>query len=259
MYMQINTENNNLLEVYMKSNLKILNSLMIIIFAVSLSACGPSAPVEPTIDPNMIKTEAVQTAFAQMTLEAIMNPSATPQPTETPVPTATTAPTMTITATSGTPVSLPGVATKAVALPGVATQPATSGLAPVNTGDKAEWISQTPVDGYTFYLLTDQQQMRDYTDLIWTVKNTGTTTWNSTYKIRYYSGDKFFDGKTEYSFPNKNVLPGETLAIPIDMKCPGTEGVYKAVWVITNPEGNNFQILTTEIKVVNSSRPASES
>lgn len=240
----------------MKSNLKILNSLIIIILAVSLSACGPSAPVEPTIDPNMIKTEAVQTAFAQMTLEAIMNPSATPQPTDTPVPTATTAPTMTITVTAGTPAALPGVATKAVALPGVAT--ASSGLAPVTTGDKAEWVSNTPVDGYKIYLKSDESAVRNF-DLVWTVKNTGTTTWNTNYKARYFSGAKFFNEVTEVKFRDASVPPGGTTNIIIDTNCPSAAGTYLTTWVLSNPDGQNFYVVTFEFTVVDGVRPASES
>lgn len=254
--MQINIENNNLLEVSMKSNLKILNSLLIIVFAVSLSACGPSAPVEPAIDPNMIKTEAVQTAFAQMTLEAIMNPSATPQPTETPVPTATTAPTMTITATVGTPIALPGVATKAVALPGVATQAPVSGLAPLTTGDKAEWISNTPVDGYKIYLKTDESSVRNF-DLIWSVKNTGTTTWNTSYKARYFSGAKFFNEVTEVKFRDASVPPGGLTNIIIDVTCPSVAGTYLTTWVLSNPDGGNFYVVTFEFTVIDGVRPAS--
>jgi hypothetical protein len=253
--MQLNIENNNLLEVYMKSNLKILNGLMIIILAVSLSACGPSAPAEPTIDPNMIKTEAVQTAFAQMTLEAIMNPSVTPTATATALPTSTTAPTFT--ATAATQVALPGVATKAVALPGVAPQPA-SGLAPVSTGDKAEWVSQSPVDGYKIYLKTDESAVRNF-DLIWTVKNIGTTTWNTTYKARYFSGAKFFNEVTEVKFRDASVPPGGTTNIIIDVTCPSAAGTYLTTWVLSNPDGANFYVVTFEFTVVDGVRPASES
>ncbi len=241
----------------MKSNLKMLISLTIVILALSLSACGPSAPVEPTVDPNMIKTEAVQTAFAQMTLEAIMNPSATPVPTETPIPTNTPEPTFT--ATAATQVALPGVATLAVALPGVATVAPASGLAPVTTGDKAEWVTQQPEDGKVFNLGSSDYPAyvtkvdSDYLfDVVWTMKNTGTTTWNKSYKLRYFSGAKFFGGKTEFNFPDRNVLPGETTNLPIDAVLPKAAGTYLSTWVLTNPEGGNFSVVTVEIKVVDS-------
>ncbi len=238
----------------MKSKLKILNSLIIIILAVSLSACGPSAPVEPTIDPNLIKTEAVQTAFAQMTLEAIMNPSATPQPTDTPVPTATTAPTMTVTATAGTPVALPGVATQAVALPGVATKPA-SGLAPVTTGDKGEWVSNTPEDDFKFYLKTDTGKFRNGgVDLTWVIRNTGTTTWNGTYFARYYSGTKIVSPDSVY-LKETSVAPGGVANITVDVICPSTAGTYYTTWVLSNPDGQNFVTFTFQIIVVDGSGP----
>ena len=68
---------------------KVLLSLIVILAAISLSACGNSTPAEPTIDPVAIMTNAVATSYHEMTMEAIMNPTETPVPTETSLPTNT--------------------------------------------------------------------------------------------------------------------------------------------------------------------------
>jgi hypothetical protein len=236
----------------MNSDKKILRSLVIIVLAISLSACGGGTPAEPTIDPNVIKTEAVETAFAQMTLEAIMNPSATPLPTETAIPTNTMVPTMT-----NTSAPLPGVSTSVVtaALPGVAATLPASGSVSGTVNDKAQWVSQIPEDGTKYYLVTTEVVSHIF-NIIWTVQNTGTTTWNDSYKLRYYSGDKFFRGETEFDFPEDiSVAPGKQADLPIVASYPDSEGTYESVWVLTNPEGVNFQVLTIKIVVINGRNP----
>jgi hypothetical protein len=70
-------------------------ALCLIIIAAALTGCGsfvPTATPVPTIDRATIIAEAVKTISAQITEEALRNPSPTPQPTNTPVPTATPVP-----------------------------------------------------------------------------------------------------------------------------------------------------------------------
>ncbi|MBI9048248.1 MAG: hypothetical protein JEZ00_02425 [Anaerolineaceae bacterium] len=232
----------------MKSKNKVLLSLIVLLIAVSISACGPSAPAEPTVDTNLIKTEALETAFAQMTQEALFNPTETPVPTETPLPTNTLAPTTTL-----AQATLPSIATSAVQP--VATQATGNVVGAVNTGDKAQWISQEPDDGTKFYL-RNAEEVPLFFDIFWTVENTGTTTWNDSYKLRYYVGDKFFRNETEFSFPKDiSVAPGEQAALKIVASYPDDSGKYESVWVLTNPDGVNFQVLTIQIEVINDFPP----
>lgn len=234
----------------MQLNKKILMATIVSILAVSLSACGPSAPAEPTIDPNMIKTEAVQTAYAQMTLEAIMNPTATPMPTETPLPTNTMEPTLTFTVAA-----LPGITTNS-SLPAIATQPVV-GVAPTaaSVGDKAEWVSQTPEDGTKMYI-RHVNSISPIFDIYWKIKNIGTTTWNDTYKIRFFSGDKFYRDVTEFNFPKGiTTAPDETVEIKVVASRPYTAGTYTSTWVLTNPDGVNFYPVTITIVVLDEYDP----
>lgn len=234
----------------MQLNKKILIAMVALGLAIGISACGPTTTPEPTIDPNIIKTEAIETAYAQITLEAIMNPSATPEPTQTPIPTDTPEPTMTNTVAA----ALPGISTSSANLPSVATQPVNAEPTKA-VGDKAEWVSQTPEDGTKMYI-RNVDSISPIFDIYWRVRNIGTTTWNDTYKLRYYTGDKFFRDYTEFKFPEGiSVAPGETADLKIVGSRPYTAGTYTSTWVMTNPDGQNFYVLTITIDVINDFPP----
>ena len=222
---------------------KVLLSLMIL--AIGLSACGPSASAEPTVDPAIIMTDAVATSMQRLTMEAIMNPTETPIPTDTPLPTNTPEPSLTPT-TAVAAATLPGVATSGVQV--VATT-ASNAVSAGTVGDKAEYQTQWPEDGHIFYTLSGDFPSGDF-DIKFTMKNTGTTTWDKTYMIRYYSGDKFFGGNTDFHFPDRSVLPGEMVDIIVDGAIPSAGGTYNATFVLTNPEGVNFSVVTLQIVVI---------
>ena len=67
----------------------------------------------------------------------------------------------------------------------------------------------------------------------WTLENTGTCTWDATYKLIYNSGD-LMDGLTSYPLPGL-VAPGETGEISIYLKTPATEGTFTGYWSIQTP------------------------
>src|SRR5262245_33078006 len=67
----------------------------------------------------------------------------------------------------------------------------------------------------------------------WSLENTGTCTWDTTYKLVYKSGD-LLDGLVSYPLV-ETVAPGETKAISIYLKAPGTEGIYTGYWQLQTP------------------------
>jgi len=212
----------------------------LIISALVMSACNGTPP-EPTPDANMIYTAAAQTVQAQLTQEALLNPTATntPEPTNTPQPTSTLA---------GIPtLPLPGAVTPGsvqITLPAIAT--ATRQAAPV--ADKAEWVTQSPADN------TELPNDVDY-DIVWTLKNTGTTTWTTDYIYRFYAGDTLHQ-KSSYKLP-KTVAPGESVDLTVDGKTSGLKGEKTATWVITNKDGANFYAFTVTLKFTGKEATAS--
>lgn len=190
---------------------------------VSLAACS-KANATPTTSPEMVYTQAAETVAAGLTQTAVLLPTATPTPTL--APTNTPQPTQAATATLSVSVT-----------PLVQNSPTKA-----SSPDKAEWVSQNPGDGT---ILNPDQ---DFT-LTWTIKNIGTTTWNTDYMLRFYLGDQSLRmGAVDLKF-SKVVKPGESIDFSLAMKAPSKTGDYTTIWVMTNKEGSNFYPLTFSFKV----------
>lgn len=217
-------------------------ALVLIIMASLLAACGaPAAQPTSTMDPNLIYTAAAQTVQAQFTQAALLTPS----------PTATEAATATL--------AVPTIDTSLPTLPGPgsATQASTSAVAPIVTLTPmgavqptsaaapsritAQWVKNDPPDG-TIVLAGTKF------DIAWTIKNTGTTTWNTNYTYGYLSGDKYFE-KLTYNF-RKEVKPGEEVTILVDAVAPSKSGSYYTWWKIKDDQGTNIGDVDLTITVV---------
>lgn len=196
---------------------------LVAVIGLVLTACSPSNAT-PTKDPQAVYTEAAVTVAAGLTQTALAQPTSTVTPTVPPTPTATkTKAALPTSALSTSPTVLP-TATFA------------------SSGDKAEWVTQSPTDGTVLY------PNQSFT-LVWTVKNVGTTTWTTAYQVRYYLGGSVLRfGASDTKFA-KEVPPNDTLDITLQMKAPAEAGDYLSQWVLTNKDGSNFYPLTLSIKV----------
>ncbi|MDR3576252.1 MAG: NBR1-Ig-like domain-containing protein [Anaerolineaceae bacterium] len=183
-----------------------------------ITACG-SSNATPTPDANAVYTQAAAVVQAELTQVAALTPSATVTPisTNTPIPSQTAA---TQSNQSTMPVTLPSITAPAIA-------------------DKGVWISNDPVDGTQ---LTPGQTIT----LTWKVQNTGTTTWNTNYAVRYYTGTKI--GAADFNL-TKSVNPNDEVDIPVHVTAPNDPGKYTTYWVITNDQGVNFRPLSFEFSV----------
>jgi hypothetical protein len=82
----------------------------------------------------------------------------------------------------------------------------------------------------------------------WKIENTGTTTWDTTYKLIYYDG-AFLTETTVVSIESF-VKPGNQLEISVIMQAPGTLGTYISYWKMINDKAQPFgDTLTVEILV----------
>jgi hypothetical protein len=72
----------------------------------------------------------------------------------------------------------------------------------------------------------------------WRFENTGTCSWTTDYKLVFIGGDKM-DAPDFISMP-KNVAPGESVDLSIDLTAPAIEGRYKGVWILEDSRGNRF-------------------
>ena len=109
---------------------------------------------------------------------------------------------------------------------------ATLTLAPTNTVaapptntpspcNNALFISETVPDG------TEYDVGESFTKT-WRLKNVGTCTWNTNYKLKFKSGDQM-SGPNSQNL-TQSVGPNEQVDISVSLKAPGSAGTYKGVW-----------------------------
>ncbi|MCB9791021.1 ricin-type beta-trefoil lectin domain protein [Candidatus Nomurabacteria bacterium] len=112
-----------------------------------------------------------------------------------------------------------------------------------STNDNAEFVADITVpDG------TDFSPNTPFTK-IWRIRNIGTTTWNSSYKLAFQSGDHM-SGPNEASLPH-DVNPGEEVDISVDLVAPSGVGHYRGYWKMENADGYIFgEVLWVDIDVV---------
>lgn len=211
------------------SKTKITASLVLLMAAtLILAACQQNTPVAPTIDANAIYTQAAATVAAGLaqTQQALPSPTPTPPP---PTPTVTMIVNPTATLNQPGPGNETPTATQAVVLTPMPTN--TPAVAQPSVADKAEWVSQSPVDG-------TEVGKKDVITVKYVLKNVGKTTWTPKYTFRYYAGDKM--GSPNDLNLTKEVKPNETVEIVFQLTAPDKSGETNTVWVLTNADGVNF-------------------
>ena len=235
--------------------------LVLAITAVLITGCSGGA-AEPTVDINAINTAAVETAMgqlsAQFTQTALAAPTATAMTTNTALP----LPTFSLpTAGAGSPVagapttsgSLPTVSfngTATTPLPGFT--PLASQAAPAATsslGDACnnnQFISDVTVP--------DGSVVEPGVNFVktWSVKNTGTCTWDDGYALVYIGGSSpNLDPYTfEFEDPDDFVTGGETANLNLTLTTPCSPGEYQGTWRMRDDRGYYFGTpLTVIVKV----------
>lgn len=177
---------------------------------VFLTACSPLVVVQPTggaplptQDLNAIYTAAAQTIQAQAPTQAAV--------------TITTVP-ATVTQTA------------------VEQPAATSVPAATKCQDSAQYISDDGIDGTTYAPNTPFTKT-------WTVKNTGSCTWDSKYLVIQISGALMTQQPGYWIVnPGQTVAPGQTVNISIGMTSPVENGSYKSYWAMKNENGQLIPI-----------------
>ncbi len=102
--------------------------------------------------------------------------------------------------------------------------------------DAAQYISDDGLDGTTYAPNTAFTKT-------WTIKNTGTCTWDSRYLVYQISG-AFMTQQPGYWFvpPENTVEPGQTVDIHVGMTSPPVKGNYKSYWGLKNDDGEIMPI-----------------
>lgn len=211
---------------------------LLLVAVLLLSACQPAETPVPTPDADTIRTAAVLTVEAELTQQAILNPTSTATATLEPSPTPdipTLMPLGEETPTLPAGVVPPAQATATQAPPAAPTAP-----------DRATWVSNVPADGAVI-------QPGQKFEIRWTIRNTGTTTWNTNYTVRFFAGNLNpvnntvkFRGETK---------PEAAAEIVVEVIAPTTPGEYYGWWKLTNAQGVNFGDVDLTIKVAGAATP----
>lgn len=97
--------------------------------------------------------------------------------------------------------------------------------------NKADFVSETIADGTVYAPGTAFTKT-------WRFKNSGTCTWNTSYKLLFKSGDQM-GGPASKNFPN-NVAPGESVDLSVNLTSPATGGTYKGIWRVVSDSNEEF-------------------
>ena len=169
------------------------------IFAFLMNACGTTSQTQENIT-----TAVAQTVAAQNSLTRIAN-----------APTLTPAPNMEISATVN-----PAITNTVAPVVGAPSCTVSARLVSENPPD------QTLLKPGETFLKT------------WSLENTGTCTWNSSYKLVFMSGE-LMGGLLSYPLPEP-IAPGETKDISIYLKTPTADGPVTGYWSIQSPWNTDF-------------------
>jgi hypothetical protein len=94
---------------------------------------------------------------------------------------------------------------------------------------------------------TSQNKRADF-DAVWTVKNTGSVTWDmSSVDYGYLSGTKMYKHNSRYDM-TQSVKPGESVKITVDMLAPNQSGLYTTSWALLQ-SGTNLCTLSLDVRV----------
>ncbi|OGN92594.1 MAG: hypothetical protein A2Y88_07845 [Chloroflexi bacterium RBG_13_48_10] len=102
--------------------------------------------------------------------------------------------------------------------------------------DAAKYISDDGIDGTSYAPNTAFTKT-------WTVKNTGTCTWDSSYLVFQISG-AFMTQQPGYWLvaPENTVEPGQSVDIHVGMTSPPVKGNYTSYWGLKNGDGEIIPI-----------------
>jgi hypothetical protein len=193
---------------------------LVILLALTLSACGSNADATPTISVEAIYTSAVQTFTAQQATQLALTPP-TPLPSATPFPTLPPVPTF----ASG---SILGSTT-------------TSAAGGATSSNSSVYVSDVTIPDGT---VLDSGKKFVKT---WALMNKGTCAWSTSYKIAQVGGDDMGGAPTAIT---SSVPAGNQIQVSVNLTAPTKAGNYTGSWQMQNDQGQFFgNVVTVVIKV----------
>ena len=166
------------------------------------------------------------------------------QPTPLPIPTFT--PTPTVQARTSTP------ARSATAETPVLLTASITGTSTVckDSVSNTDWTRDDVPYNFTDYSKNKPIPPNGHFTMSWTLQNTGTCTWDSSYKISFKSGYQMTQAA---SYPivaeGSTVAPGQSATVHINMVAPEKTGGHQAEWQFQSRDGTPLLKFTVFVKV----------
>ena len=178
-------------------------ALCVICLLFALTACSSESESELTeATMNALYTSVAQT-LSVMTAQVTEAATQTPQSTATLIPTSTQ---MTV----KTP---------------------TRYVATVSSCDNATFLSDVTIPDNTI-MAAGQTFTKT-----WSIKNSGTCEWTTSYTLVFYSGSSMGGSSTAMTAA---VSAGSSASVSVAMVAPSTVGTYTGYWIMQNASGKNF-------------------
>src|SRR3990172_170904 len=212
----------------MRTQSKIQLPLLLAAMLLFISACGASTTPNAEATFNPMVTAAAQTMEALLTQAANQGQStATSSSGGQALPSATTVPTYTL-----MPPFTPFIVTQAATSTTFVVTPIVPTSTAVTRCDWIQFVTDVTVpDGTTYTPGTVFVKT-------WRLKNIGTCTWTTAYKLVYVTGDQMGGAA---SVPlTTSVAPGQTVDVSVSLTAPSAEKSYKGYWMLKNASGTNF-------------------
>jgi len=198
-------------------SLRILSILLLI--TVLVSGCNMPSSGVSTPSPEVIMTEAAQTAQVVPTnTQVIVQP--TSMVTQVPA-TPTTVSLPTATSTSKPTATMPPTPTSA------------------SCTNLAKFVTDVTIPDDT-EMLPGQEFIKT-----WRLQNVGTCTWNNQYALMFVKGDQM-NGTSPLHLTG-SIAPSSTVDLSVTLKAPGTAGTYRGTWVLYTPSAFNYNPETDSI------------
>lgn len=178
-----------------------------------LTACvGNDAELTPTVDANLVQTQAIGTFSAALTQTALAAPTQTPASTPTALPT-----------------FAPVNTSPAITLPAV-TQPSAV-ISPTASCYQLRYVSDVTIPDNT-----PMAPGQSFTKT-WRVRNTGSCAWDAGFKFAFVGGEQM--SGTTYTLPS-SVAVNTEVDISIAMVAPSKAGTLRGNWRMQTAGGTYF-------------------
>jgi hypothetical protein len=168
------------------------------------------------------------------------------QPTPLPIPTFTPSPTVQVTISTATAVPSVTAETPAAQTTSIVGTPTACKDSALNTN----WTRDDAPYNFTDFGKNRPIPPNGHFSMSWTLQNTGTCTWDSSYEIVFKSGYRM---AKSVSYPivaeGNTVVSGQSTIVNISMVAPQDTGSHQAVWQLQSRDGTPLLKFNVFVKV----------